>query len=493
MRRVLLNGSGAGGGGHGIWRESEGAQMDLVAELTAMLGAANVLTGADAAGYGREWTGKYHWLPLAVARPADTAEVAAVVRLAAKAGVAVVPVGGNTGLNGGTSAQGALMLSLERMNRIREVNPGARIIVAEAGVVLERIHAAAADLGLVFGLTFGAKGSAQVGGFLSTNAGGSNVLRYGNARALCLGVEVVLADGRVLNAMSALHKDNTGYDLRDLFIGAEGTLGIITAAVLRLAPAPRVHVTALLGMGSLPEALALLYRLQEATGGAVEAYEFMPAGYMARLAACRPELACPYPPRAVNILFEVASTRPDDAAPGADGEPALAAAVQMLLAEAISSGAVHEAVLAATGTQRRKLWAMREAAAEITLNRAPLVDTDIALPLDRVAEFLPRMAARLAALDADAEEMVVAHLGDGNIHYTAYPSRDDEGLADAIRAAVAAEAVAMGGTFSAEHGVGISKRATMAAHKDPVALATMRAIKNALDPAGLLNPGKLLP
>ena len=467
--------------------------MDLIAELSASIGAPNVLTDADADGYAHDWTGKYRWRPLAVVRPASTAEVAAVLRLAAVAGTAVVPVGGNTGLNGGTSAEGALMLSLERMTRIREVNPRARILVAEAGVVLERLHEAATAEGLVFGLTFGAKGSAQVGGFLSTNAGGSNVLRHGNARALCLGLEVVLADGRVLDLMSALHKDNTGYDLRDLFIGAEGTLGIITAAVLRLEPAPRIYVTALLGMGSLDAALALLNQLQEATGGAVEAFEYMTAGYMARLAQCRPDLACPFPPCPVNILVEVASTRPDDAAMGPDGEPALATNVQAMLASALADGSASEAVIAANGAQRRKLWAMREAAAEITLNRAPLVDTDIALPIDKVALFLPRMQARLAALDADAEEMVVAHLGDGNIHYTAYPSRDDPALAEAIRAAVATEAVALGGTFSAEHGIGISKRPTMAAHKNPVALHAMRAIKAALDPQGILNPGKVLP
>jgi len=467
--------------------------VDLIAELRASIGAPNVMAGADAAGYTRDWTGKYHWQPLAVVRPANTAEVAAVLRLASARGVAVVPVGGNTGLNGGTSAEGALMLSLERMTRIREVNPRTRVLVAEAGVVLERLHDAAAAEGLVFGLTFGAKGSAQVGGFLSTNAGGSNVLRHGNARTLCLGLEVVLADGRVLDLMSALHKDNTGYDLRDLFIGAEGTLGIITAAVLRLAPAPRVHVTALLGMGSLDKALGLLNRLQEASGGAVEAFEYMPAGYMARLADCHPELACPFPPCPVNILVELASTRPADASSATSGETALGALVENLLAEAAVAGDVQQAVLAASGGQRRKLWAMREAAAGITLNRAPLVDTDIALPLDRVALFLPRMAARLAALDAGAEEMVVAHLGDGNIHYTAYPSRDDPALAEAISAAVAAEAVALGGTFSAEHGIGISKRPTMAAHKTPVALHAMRAIKAALDPHGILNPGKVLP
>jgi FAD/FMN-containing dehydrogenase len=467
--------------------------MDLLLELTAVLGAANVLTGADAAAYGQDWTGKYHWQPRAVLRPANTDEVAAVMRLAAAAAAPVVPVGGNTGLNGGTSAEGALMLSLARMNRIGALNAQTRTLTAEAGVVLERLHEAAAQHGLVFGLTFGARGSAQVGGFLSTNAGGSNVLRHGNARDLCLGLQVVLADGRVLNLMTALHKDNTGYDLRDLFIGAEGTLGIITAAVLRLAPAPRASVTALIGMDSLTEALALLHRLQEVTGGAVEAFEYMPAGYMARLAQCRPDLACPFPPCPVNILFEVASTRPDDATAGAEGAPALATLVQDRLADAVTAGTVHQAVLAASGLQRRKLWAMREAAAEITLNRKPLVDTDIALPLDAVAAFLPRMAARLAALDAGAAEMVVAHLGDGNIHYTAYPSREDAALNDAIRAAVAEEAVAMGGSFSAEHGIGLAKRTTMAAHKDPVALATMRAIKLALDPLGILNPGKVLP
>jgi FAD/FMN-containing dehydrogenase len=467
--------------------------MPLIAELAALLGPAQVLTGADAAAYGREWTGKYHWQPRAVLRPGTTAEVAAVLRLASASGTPVVPVGGNTGLNGGTCAEAALMLSLERMNRIREVNPAARTLTAEAGVVLARLHEAAEAQGLLFGLSFGAKGSAQVGGFLSTNAGGSNVLRYGSARALCLGLEVVLADGRVMNLMSALHKDNTGYDLRDLFIGAEGTLGVITAAVLRLAPGPRAHATALLGMASLPEALALLYRVQGETGGAVEAFEYMPAGYMARLAACRPDLACPFAPRPVNILLEIATTRADLATPGADGAVPLTAQLQALLAEAIGAGTVTEAVLASSEAQRRTLWAMREAAAEITLNRTPLVDTDIALPLDRVAAFLARMAARLAALDPGAGEMVVAHLGDGNIHYTAYPSRSDAGLSEDIRAAVADEAVALGGTFSAEHGVGLSKRATMAAHKDPVALAAMRAIKAALDPQGILNPGKVLP
>ena len=415
-------------------------------------------------------------------RPGSTEEVAGILRLANAAGVLVVPLGGNTGLNGGTMAEGALMLSLARLNRIRELNAPARTIVAEAGVVLEALHEVAAAQGLSFPLTFGAKGSATVGGFLSTNAGGSNVLRYGSARALCLGLEVVLADGRVMNLMSALHKDNTGYDLRDLMIGAEGTLGVITAAVLRLVPAPRAYATALLGLASLGAALDLLNALQAGSGGAVEAFEYMPAAYMARLARLKPDLACPFAPQPVNILVETATTM-------AGEEPKVR--LEALLAEAFEAGQISEAVLAESEAQRRKLWAMREAAAEITFTEPDLVDTDVALPLDRLETFLSRMHARLKVIDPAARELSVAHLGDGNIHYTAYPS--DPALKPVIRAAVAEEAVALGGSFSAEHGVGVSKRATMAAHKDPVALEVMRAIKAALDPGNILNPGKVLP
>ncbi|MBW0158923.1 FAD-binding oxidoreductase [Sedimentimonas flavescens] len=457
---------------------------DLPARLRDLIGPTHVLSGADAAAFGREWTGHYHWTPLAVLRPATVAEVSAILRLAHETGTPVVPVGGNTGLNGGTFAEGALMLSLARLNRVREINPAARTVVAEAGVVLEALHGIAAEHGLAFPLTFGAKGSAMVGGFLSTNAGGSNVIRYGSARALCLGLEVVLADGRVLNLLTQLHKDNTGYDLRDLIIGAEGTLGIITAAVLRLVPAPVAYGTALLGVESLGVALDLLNRVQAATGGAVEAFEYMPAHYMARLARLRPEFACPFPPQPVNILLEIATTRTGD-------DPT--ALLEEVLGAALEAGQVAEAVIATSEAQRRKLWQMRESAAEITFTTPDLVDCDVAFPLDRLEAFLHRMTARLATIDPGAEELVIAHLGDGNIHYTAYPTRTDPALNDTIRAAVAEEAVALGGTFSAEHGVGLSKRATMAAHKDPVALDVMRAIKAALDPKGILNPGKTIP
>jgi len=458
--------------------------MDLLDRLSDLLGPAQVLRGAEALAHGREWTGHYSWEPLAVVRPGTTEEVAAVLRLAQETGTPVVPVGGNTGLNGGTTAPGALMLSLARMSRIREINPAARTLVAEAGVVLETLHLRAAEQGLAFPLSFGAKGSAMVGGFLSTNAGGSNVVRYGSARALCLGLEVVLADGRIWNGLTGLHKDNTGYDLRDLIIGAEGTLGIITAAVLKLTPAPTAYATALVGLETLAEALALLNAVQAGTGGGVEAFEFMPDRYMARLAKAKPALACPYPARPVNVLIETATT-----VPGADP----VAVLEELLAEAMDQGRVAEAVIAQSASQRRKLWEMRESAAEITFTTPDIVDCDIALPLDRLETFLAAMTPALAALDPAAEELVIAHLGDGNIHYTAYPSRSDPALAQAIRASVAAQTVALGGSFSAEHGVGISKRATMAAHKDPVALQMMAAIKAALDPKGILNPGKVLP
>lgn len=460
--------------------------MDAIGELRGLLGPQGLLTGAEMAGHCTDWTGKYTARPLAVARPASTGQVAAILRVAARAGLAVVPAGGRTGLVGGTMTAGGLMLPLERMARIRAMKPAARVVVAEAGCVVARLHEAAADHGLDFPLWFGARGSATVGGVLSTNAGGSNVLRHGSARALCLGLEVVLADGRVLDLMGELHKDNAGYDLRDLFIGAEGTLGVISAAVLRLVPAARARATAWVALRSLADALDLLNRLQAASGGAVEAFEYLSPAYLARLAAARPDLAAPGPVPPVTVLAELA-------APDAAAAPALEAALEGALAAMHGAGGVLDAAIAASLSQRAAFWARREAAAEVTFARKPFVDTDIALPLDALAGFLDAMPARLAALDPAAEGMAIAHLGDGNIHFTVYPGRDDPGLADAIVAAVEDEVAARRGSFSAEHGVGLSKLPSMARRKDPVALEVMRAVKAALDPAGRLNPGKVLP
>jgi FAD/FMN-containing dehydrogenase len=468
--------------------------MTLIAELTEVLGAAHVLTGADRAGHIGDWTGKYTADPVAVVRPASTEQVAACLRLAAKHGVDVVPISGRTGLVGGAMTRGGLMISTERMNRIREIRPEARIAVVEAGVILDSLHQAAEAEGLYFPLWFGARGSAMIGGVLSTNAGGSNVLRYGSTRALCLGLEVVLADGRVLNLMSELHKDNSGYDLRNLFIGAEGTLGIITAAVMKLVPRPKAYATATLAARSLPDALVLLNRLREATGGAVEAFEYMPETYMRRLHEARPDIRQPFTPRQkVNILVEVGAVAPRDAMPNQAGEVPVIALLEDVLAEMLEAGMVLDAEIAQNETQRRAMWERRELAAEVTFDRTPAIDTDIAVPVDKVDVFLQRMAARLPALDPGAEDICVAHLGDGNVHYTVFPTRDDPALYDLVVSAVEDEVEALRGSFSAEHGVGLSKRASMARRKDPVALDVMRSLKAALDPDNRMNPGKILP
>ncbi len=468
--------------------------MTLLAELTALLGAAHLLTGPDADRYARDWTGNYHGTPLAAVRPADTAQVAAVVKLAAAHHIPVIPVSGNTGLVGGTMTAGGLLVSLERLNRIREIRPASRSAVVEAGVILSTLHDAAETLGLYFPLWFGARGSAMIGGVLSTNAGGSNVLRYGSTRALCLGLEVVLADGRVLDLMSDLHKDNSGYDLRDLFIGAEGTLGIITAAVMKLVPAPRAHATAALALRALPDALTLLNRLQEASGGLVEAFEFMPASYSRRLAQVRPDLGQPFATiPEVTILVELGATAPALASAGPDGTVALTDLLQTALAEAMESGLVQDAVVAQSESQRRALWARREAAAEITFAKRPFIDTDIAVPLDMADTFLAEIHDRLRDISPDAETLTVAHLGDGNLHFTVFPASADAALHDRVVSAIEDVVQSLRGSFSAEHGVGLSKRNSMARRKDPVALDVMRAIKTALDPSGLMNPGKVLP
>jgi len=466
----------------------------ILSELTWLLGADHVLTGTDRAAYQADWTGHYTSDPLAVLRPADTAQVVAVMRLAAAHGVPVVPAAGRTGLVGGLYTQGGLMLSVERLNRIEAINPTTRTATVGAGVILSRLHEAAEEQGLYFPLWFGARGSAMIGGVLSTNAGGSNVLRHGSTRALCLGLEVVLADGRVLNLMSALHKDNTGYDLKDLFIGAEGTLGVITRAVMKLVPAPRAHATATLAARSLPDALVLLNRLQEATGGLVEAFEYMPASYMRRLAEARPDLSEPFQPRPeVTILVELGATAPRDCTPAPDGSLPLTTLLEEVLAAEMEAGLVLDAIVARTEAQRRGMWERRELAAEVTFARRPLIDTDIALPLDQVAPLLAAFEGRLPALDTGAETLAVAHLGDGNVHLTIFPSREDAALADAIVEMLEEEVLRHSGTFSAEHGVGLSKKRSMARRKDPVALEVMRQIKAALDPAALMNPGKVIP
>ncbi len=466
----------------------------MIEELLRAVGAAHVLTGDDMAAWTRDWTGQAAWRPLAVVRPADTAQVARVVTLANAARTPVVPVSGNTGLAQGTRADGALMLSLDRMSAVREINVPARTAVVEAGAILSVLHDAAEAEGLIFPLTFGARGSAMIGGALATKAGGSNVLRYGNARDLCLGIEAVLPTGEVLDLMTALHKDNSGYDLRDLLIGAEGTLGIITAAVLKLHPKPRAYATAMVAAPSVDAALGLLNRLQEETGGAVEAFEYMPGSYiaahMAHTAGARPPFDEMHD---VNVLVEVGALAPRDATPGDDGEVPVVAHLESVLGALFERGEVLDAVVARSEAQRAEMWARREAAAEVTMAGGPAVIHDIAVPLDRVATFLSRMRARLPEIDAQADDVTVAHLGDGNLHYSVRPGQADPARMAAITEMVEEVVAELGGSFSAEHGIGTLKRKTMARRKNAVALSTMRAIKRALDPDDILNPGKLLP
>jgi FAD/FMN-containing dehydrogenase len=464
----------------------------ILAEFAAIVGVSHVLTGADMEKYRPDWTTHYTSNPAAVLRPATTAQVSDLVKIAAKHCLALVPVGGLTGITGAAQTNGGVMISLERMNKILDLRVGAKLAIVQAGVVISSLHAAAEQQGLYFPLWFGARGSAMIGGVLSTNAGGSNVLRYGSTRGLCMGLEVVLPDGRILNLMSELHKDNSGYDLKQMFIGAEGTLGIITAAVVKLVPKPRAYATATLAARSLTDALDLLNRLQIASGGMVEAFEYMPRAYLQRVAQVRPDLRQPFDPIAeVAILVELGALQDGDPLP--DGSLPVVNLLTETLAQMIEEGMVLDAQIAQNEAQRAAMWARRECAAEVMQAVQPSVDTDICLPTDQIAVFLDRMTARLPALDAGATSLLVAHLGDGNLHYSAYPSRDDPALYDAIIEVVEDEVQAMGGSFSAEHGVGLMKLNSMRRRKDPVALDVMRLLKATLDPQGIMNPGKVIP
>ncbi len=468
--------------------------MAILDDIAAIIGKDRVLTGKDATPYVTDWTGAYVGQPLAVLRPGNTQEVSAILKIANDTGTPVVPVSGHTGLTGATMGQDALMLSVDRLSTIVEIDPRGRTATVGAGVILSNLHAAADAHNLIFPLTFGARGSAMIGGVLSTNAGGSNVVRYGNTRELCLGVEVVMADGRIMNLMTALHKDNSGLNLRELVIGAEGTLGIITAAVMKLKPKPRAYATAMVAVPNLDDALSLLNTLQDETGSAVEAFEYMPRSYIARhmelIDGAQEPFDTPYD---VNILVEVGATAPRDATPGPDGQVPIVNTLETILGRMMEDGRVLDAVIAQNEAQRGAMWARREAAGEVMVQGGVFVNTDIAVPLDRVGAFEAQITPKLKAIDPDCHECIVSHLGDGNIHHTTFLKRNDPDVMAAMVEAVEDVVQDLGGTFSAEHGIGLSKLETMRRRKDPVALDAMRAIKAALDPKNILNPGKVIP
>ena len=468
--------------------------MSIIEELKKVLGDQNVLTGTDKDRYSSDWLGQYSFEPLCVVRPASTQEVSKVVRLASAAQVNIVPVGGNTGLNGGTHSDNAISISMERMNSIHEIRVNSKIAIVDAGVILANLHNVVNENDLMFPLTFGARGSATIGGVLSTNAGGSNVLKYGNTRDLVLGVEIVLPNGEIMNLMSELHKDNSGYCLRDLVIGAEGTLGIITQAVLKLFPRPKAYATAMVAVNSLDGALSLLNELQDGTGGAVSAYEYMPKryiqGHMELSSASRRPFKEDYEHL---VMVELETTVEVFSRCGDDGQVLLSGELERILDRNLDKGLILDAHIAQNEEQRLIMWERREAAAEISLLKTPLINNDIAVPLDKISKFLTIMEKKLPELDPDADVLIVSHLGDGNVHYTVWPSRDDEQHKDKIMEAIENVVLSLGGSFSAEHGIGLSKLSSMERRKDRVALDVMRQIKHAIDPEGIMNPGKVLP
>jgi FAD/FMN-containing dehydrogenase len=460
--------------------------------LAAAVGAQHVLHQGDLSTWEVDWRRRWRGRALAVVRPGSTAEVVQVVRTCAAHRAPIVPQGGNTGLVGGgvPDASGTqVLLSLARMGRVRALDAANLTLTVEAGCVLQAAQQAAAEAGLMLPLSLAAEGSCTIGGNLATNAGGTQVLRWGNARELCLGLEVVTAHGEVWDGLTGLRKDNTGYDLRDLFIGSEGTLGIITAATLKLAPQPAAVVTAFAACESLEACVRLLALSRTRLGAGLTGFEAMGRFALELVARHFPQLPRPLPAAAWTVLLEASDV---------EGEAEARARFEALLGAALQDGIVADAVVAESLAQSKALWHVREsiplAQAEEGLN----IKHDISLPVSAVAGFVERTDAALAARWPGVRIVNFGHLGDGNLHYNVQaPTGADARrfLADeehAVNQVVFDAVAACGGSFSAEHGIGALKRGELAARKSPVALALMRAVKTALDPQGLLNPGRVL-
>ncbi|MHB1615674.1 MAG: FAD-binding oxidoreductase [Metallibacterium sp.] len=468
--------------------------VDPLPALRATLGDDHVLTApADMAGYAEDWRKRYRGAPLAVALPDTTEQVASVVRLCRAARVAIVPQGGNTGLVGGAAPDGSgaqIVLSLKRMRRVRALDAADRVLVAEAGCVLAEVQRAAREAGLLFPLSLAAEGSATIGGVLSTNAGGTAVLRYGNARALCLGLEAVTPQGTIWHGLSALRKDNTGYDLRDLLIGAEGTLGIITAASLMLYPQPAARRTAWVALADVAAAVHLLARARDALDAGLTGFELISRECLHLVARHFPALRAPLPLDAPwYVLLELSDS---------EDEAHAQARLEAVLGAVLEAGDALDCALAASLAQATAMWQIREHIPQAQAAEGLNIKHDIAVPISRMAAFVADTSTRLQALLPQVRLVIFGHLGDGNLHYNLQaPAAAD---ADAFRAQheaacnelLHAAAMAAGGSFSAEHGVGLLKTAELARYKDATALAMMHAIKHALDPDGLMNPGKIL-
>jgi FAD/FMN-containing dehydrogenase len=464
----------------------------LLATLRAIVGEANVLTSdVDVAPYVTDWRDRYHGRTRAVVRPATTAEVAAVVRCCAEHGVPLVPQGGNTGLCGGATPHetgGEVVVSLSRLNRVRALDADNATLTVEAGMPLARVQQAADEAGLLFPLSLAAEGSCAIGGNLSTNAGGTAVLRYGNARELVLGLEVVLADGRIWDGLKGLRKDNTGYDVKQLFVGSEGTLGIITAAVLKLFPKPRTSATAFAALADVDAAIVLLGRLRQALGDRLTGFELISRDCIELARAKFSALPDPLPGHPWYALLQA-----DD--PAADSP--LAAQLEAALGTAVERQVAPDAAIAQSTQQAEELWALREQIPEAQRLDGPNIKHDISLPVSRIPAFLGQARAQLDAALPGVRYVVFGHLGDGNLHYNlvAPAGMDAEafiGQAGRANRIVYDLVARLGGSFSAEHGVGRLKRDELTRYKSAVEVELMRRIKRALDPDNLLNPGKVL-
>lgn len=440
-----------------------------------------------------DWRGRYTGRAIGLASPASPHEVSALVSLCDKHQVPIVPQGGNSGMAGGATPDtsgSAVILSLRRMNAIRSLEQDAGYIICEAGVVLQTLHEAAAARDLRFPLTLGGKGSATVGGLISTNAGGTQVLRYGTMRAQVLGLEVVLPNGQLLDGLTPLKKDNRGFDLKQLFIGSEGTLGIITAATLRLLPAPRARVTVWAGLSSILDARTVLQRIDQQLGEALEGFEVVPAHCLESVLSHLPDAKAPLAEKhAWNALIECT---------GQD-QGALQSQVEEALAAVLAEGLIADAVIASNETQAEHFWLLRDSISAAERAIGPAVQHDISVPVERMPEFIVDTIPMLESEFPGTKGVAFGHLGDGNVHFhmLAPPGavrgewEDEEGKS--VSARVYDLVTQWGGSISAEHGIGQMKVAELERHSDPAALTLMRQVKAALDPNELLNPGKLVP
>ena len=462
-------------------------------QLQTLLGATDVLTGTDAQPHLQDWRKRYRGQALCVARPGTTAEVAAVVRACAAAGVAIVPQGGNTSLVGGATPEPAghsIVLSLQRMDRVRRMDVANQTITVEAGCILQQLQQTAADAGWLFPLSMGSEGSCTIGGNLGTNAGGTQVLRYGNTRELCLGLEVVTPQGEVLDMLSGLRKDNTGYDLRDLYIGSEGTLGVITAATLRLYPQPRAQLTAWAAVPSVQAATELLNLARERLGASLTGFEMMAQFALELVDRHFPQLRVPlYQDTPYCVLLENSDQESEEHA---------RALFESLLESAMEQGCVTDAIVAENLNQAQNLWHMRESISLAQAEEGLNIKHDISLPISAIADFVAQTDAALAAAIPGVRIVNFGHLGDGNLHYNVQAPvgvdpadflREQE---PAINTLVFDAVQRFQGSISAEHGIGQLKRDTLPDYKSPVALQLMQAVKQALDPQGIMNPGRVM-